>query len=241
MTERNKPVTPARPPRRIPAPDGSREPLRANLFERMQSANVELVPLFPYFGEGAIVPAGAIMRGGPEADFGQFFHWNTTDEVVIAFGAQGALTDTGMVFVGQNMHGVNSFLKNPQDPGSFLVTSITQRQRVGETQQEAIIFRCLECKEVLMRFDFDATPAPADHPASAPDSCQLFPTIIYSAQAAQKFNQSEAARTCAKCGSVNPPFPLERWGWTHYAEQSRTAIDALHALKRRAPGANDQE
>ncbi|MGH7907045.1 MAG: hypothetical protein ACREP6_10485 [Candidatus Binataceae bacterium] len=214
-------------PRRIAPPDGCRAPMRVNLFERMRSANAQLVPLFPYLGAGAIVPAGAVFRGEPNASFGQFFHWNTVDEVVICLGAEGAFTDTGQVHVGQNMHGVNSFLKNPGDPNSFLVTSITQRQRIGEKQREAVIVRCAQCKEIVMRVDFDATPPPADTPESAD---AIFPTLLYSARAVEQFNASESARTCGKCGALNPRFPLERWGWSNYAGQSQTAADARRAL-----------
>ncbi len=218
---------------RIPPPDGSREPLRVNIFDAMMAANTQLAPLFPYFGEDALVPAGAIMRGGEDVTFGQFFHSNTVDEVVIVFGAEGSLTDTGFVFVGANTHGVNSFLKNEHDPNSFNLVTITQRQRIGEQQKEAVTIRCVKCKEIVAQFAFDATPPPANHHA-APDGERAFATLIYSAQAAEQYNQSEASRSCKKCGMLNPRFPLERWGWTAYALQSRTAADARRALERTA-------
>ena len=50
---------------RIPPPTGAREPLKVNVYERMQHANTQLVPLFPYYGPGAIVYSGALFRGGP--------------------------------------------------------------------------------------------------------------------------------------------------------------------------------
>ena len=49
---------------RIPPPDGTREPRKVNVFEQMQHANTQLIPLFPYYGPGAIVYSGAIFRGG---------------------------------------------------------------------------------------------------------------------------------------------------------------------------------
>jgi len=85
---------------------------------------------------------------------------------VIVFGAEGSLTDTGFVFVGANTHGVNSFLKNEHDPNSFNLVTITQRQRIGEQQKEAVTIRCVKCKEIVAQFAFDATPPPANHHAA---------------------------------------------------------------------------
>jgi hypothetical protein len=221
----------SQPTHRIPPPDGSREPMRVNLFDSMMVANTQLAPLFPYFGEGAIVPAGAILRGGKDRDFGQFFHSNTVDEVVIAFGSAGSVTETGFVFVGANMHGVNSFLKNQEDPNSFNVVTITQRQRAnGEKQREAVTMRCVKCKEIVAQLEFESTPPPA---GESQRGC-AFSTLTYSAEAAELYNASESSRTCKKCGTLNPRFPLERWGWTAYAEQYRTATDARAALERAA-------
>src|SRR5207237_952168 len=81
----------AAPPRRIPSPRGDKEILKVNIYDRMQSGNTQLLPLFPYFGEGAVVPCGAILRGEPGADWGHFFHWNTVDEVVVVYGGRGGL------------------------------------------------------------------------------------------------------------------------------------------------------
>ena len=47
----------------------------------MRHANTQLVPLFPYYGPGAIVYSGALFRGGPGYDVGHFFHYNTVDEI----------------------------------------------------------------------------------------------------------------------------------------------------------------
>src|SRR6202035_127038 len=81
--------------RRIPLPREDRPPLKVNLFEKMQGGNCQLIPLFPYEDADSLVPAGAIFRGEPGADFGQFFHFNTVDEVAHVFGAHGALLQTG--------------------------------------------------------------------------------------------------------------------------------------------------
>jgi hypothetical protein len=43
-------------------------------------------------------------------------------------------------------------------------------------------------------------------------------------------NEHESNRRCASCGHDNPTFPLERWGWQQYVQQTRTVNDARHAL-----------
>ena len=137
-----------------------RPPLKVNLFERMQGGNCQLIPLFPYEDADSLVPAGAIFRGEPGADFGQFFHFNTVDEVAHVFGANGALLQTGQIYATQPLHGVNSFLKDPTNPDNFLVLTVTQHQRASGPQAEAVIFRCGKCHEVLERYEYDAQPAP---------------------------------------------------------------------------------
>src|SRR5277367_6593309 len=153
------------PVRRIAPPDGAREPLKANIFERMQIANTQLVPLFPYLGRGAMVPAGAIIQGGPGVDYGQFFHSNTVDEVVLVFGAAGSFVPTGMVMIGARTHGVNSFLKNQTDPASFAVISITQRQADAGEQREGYILRCTKCNDELIKIEADLTPPDVENSA----------------------------------------------------------------------------
>src|ERR1700730_10032137 len=98
--------------RRIPLPREDRPPPKVNLFERMQGGNCQLMPLFPYEDADSLVPAGAIFRGEPGADFGQFFHFNTVDEAAHGFGATGASLQTGQIYATQPLHGVNSFLKD---------------------------------------------------------------------------------------------------------------------------------
>ena len=149
-----------------PRPD--RPPLKANVFEAMQHGNTQLMPLFPYLHPGAMVAAGAMIRGGPNASYGHFFHHNTQDEVVVALAANGAVLVTGQVFVGSRAHGVNSFLKNEKDPKAYAVMLITQRQADSGVQTEACSLRCEKCHEEIFLREFDATPAPdateAEHP-----------------------------------------------------------------------------
>jgi hypothetical protein len=54
--------------------------------------------------------------------------------------------------------------------------------------------------------------------------------ILGSAEAAEAYNASEEARTCPKCGTVNPPFPLEQWGWGVHAHNSRVVNAARRML-----------
>jgi hypothetical protein len=145
---------------RIPPPRQDRPPLKTNILERLQVGNCQLMPLFPYLDEDALVPCGAIFRGAPGAEWGQFFHQNSVDEVIQAFGAEGATLQTGSIYVTQPLHGVNSFLKKPENPDAFLVLIITQRQSAGDEQKEAIVYRCGKCHEIRLKHEYNATPTP---------------------------------------------------------------------------------
>src|SRR5258708_507539 len=156
---------------RIPLPDGKREPRKVNVYEQMQHANTQLVPLFPYYGPDAFVYSGAIFRGGPGYDVGHFFHDNTVQEVSFVWGAEGALIDSARIMATPNLHGVNSFLRDPESPESFLVIAICQRQ-TSEPQTEQLVWRCSECHEHLLRHEFTEAPRD-DHEDRFPG----FPTI----------------------------------------------------------------
>jgi hypothetical protein len=206
-----------------PRPD--RPPLRVNVFDAMQHGNTQLMPLFPYLYPGAMVPAGALLKGGPAADYGHFFHHNTQDEVVVTMAAAGAMLATGQVFVGARSHGVNSFLKNEKDPKAYAVMLITQRQADAGVQSEAVSVRCEKCHEEIFFKEFDATPpTDADETKLAFVSVALLPSLF------ADFNGEAKLRTCAKCGHVNPPFPVAAWGWDRYAEQHTTATQGRGAL-----------
>lgn len=215
----------------IPAPRPDRPPLKVNVFAAMQHANTQLVPLFPYLHRGAIVPGGATFRGGPEADYGHFFHRNTQDEVVLTFAAQGALLNTGQVYVGGRLHGVNSFLKNEKDPAGYSVQMITQLQAESGPQTEAIAVNCASCKEQIFIREFDATP-----PEDGTEAEHPFVTLLYSASVLREYNSSVQFRTCAKCGHVNRPFPIAAWGWEQYATQSETVARGKADLAAAAGG-----
>jgi hypothetical protein len=210
---------------RIPPPDGKREPLKANVYERMQHANTQLVPLFPYYGPKAMVYSGALFRGGPGYDVGHFFHNNTVHEVAFVWGASNALLDTGRIMATPNLHGVNSFLRDPESPDSFMVVTICQRQTDGEVQTEQLIWKCGKCHEHLYTAEFSDAPSD-EHDDRFPE----FPTLNESVEPVASFNGDESIRTCSKCGYVTPPFPEDRWGWSQWAMQQRTVNDARNAL-----------
>jgi hypothetical protein len=209
----------------IPPPRPDRPPLRANIFAAMQKGNTALMPLFPHLYPGAMVPAGAVLRGGPDKRYGHFFHHNTVDEVVVAFAANGSLLQTGQVFVGGRVHGVNSFLKDEKNPDSFALMCITQRQSEDEPQHEAISVQCAQCRNEVFRRDLDATP-----PADACEPYHPFVTVVWSMSVFREYNASAALRTCPSCGHVNDPFPTSVWGWETYETQSATIIEGRKTL-----------
>lgn len=221
---------------RIPPPDGVREPLKVNVYERMQHANTQLVPLFPYYGPGAMVLSGALFRGGPGYDAGHFFHQNSVQEVTFVWGSSGALLETGRIMAGASLHGVNSFLRDAESPDSFLVVTICQRQTDGEPQTEQVIWRCTKCHEHLLVHEFTETPS-GDGSVRFPE----FPTINQSVEPVERFNRDEAVRTCAKCGHLNDRFPMEFWGWDRWAMHQRTVNEALSALLEKAQASLSNE
>lgn len=235
------------PVRRIPPPSPTREPLKNNVFDLMTGAVCQLLPLFPYHDAGAIVPCGAIMTGDPDdSEFGHFFHYNTVEEVAVTFGANEAMLQTGQVFVTQQLHGVNSFLRDSANPAAFILMTITQHQSEEGDQAEAILFRCRKCNEQLYRHDYNATPKgvdgydPTQWGGSFDDEVSMFATIWGSDKAAVDYGD-ESVRTCAKCGHVNAEHPHQKWGWHRYVDQVRAASSAKRALQSAASVANESK
>jgi hypothetical protein len=222
----------------IAPPDPNRPPLRANIYEAARGLTCTLAPLFPYIHAGAIVPTVALFWGRSQGDYGYFEHYNTVDEVVIIFGADGAVgrARTGLVRLNANTHGVGKFLPEPDNPENFALISITQRQAETERQEEAVWFKCESCQEDLKRLDFIWDPVPAGKQIETLGEAAALETVVKSAEAAQRFNASDADRTCPKCGHVNPPFPLERWGWDRYAAQTVAVQKAQASLTEAAAG-----
>lgn len=220
--------------RRIPPPDPDREPVKVNVYERMAKAAAELMPLFPYDSAGAIVPCGAVLVGGPDMEYGHFFHWNSVNEVVVTYGANSAMLAAGQIFVTQQLHGVNSFLRDEKDPDAFAVMVITQHQSTSGNQAEAIIARCKKCKAELVRHSYDATPHglpgyDAKRYGAEDDAVRQFATLYASSEFVELRNSDEG-RTCAECGHVNDVFPAERWGWGRQVYQTRAVSAAQRSL-----------
>jgi hypothetical protein len=216
----------------IPPPREDRPPLRANVFSVMQKANTTLAPLFPYLHPGAIVPAGALIIGGPGKDYGQFFHHNSVDEVIIAFVANGATLETGQLYNGGRMHGVNSFLKDQTRPGTFALFTITQRQLEEGAQPEAVTMVCSSCRKEIFRGELDGASTPDLREIDRPfQAAAHMPTLLHD------FNADPAKRTCPDCGHVNAPFPVEAWGWDRYATQSAVMAEGKKVLAAAAGAA----
>ncbi|MDI2131278.1 hypothetical protein [Yinghuangia seranimata] len=217
--------------RRIPSPDPEREPLKTNVYARMAQAAAQLTPLFPYDHAGAIVPCGNVLIGGEDVAYGHFFHWNTVDEVVVAYGSEGSVLNSGQIMATRNLHGVNSFLRDQTNPEAYAVLVVTQRQAEEGTQSEAITARCAKCKAEIVRHEYDATPHDlprfdADRYGDPGDAVIQFPSAVGSAEFVEMRN-SEEGRTCTECGHVNASFPGELWGWARQVRQTR-AVSAAH-------------
>lgn len=224
-TPTSKPTRTNDPSLVIPPPRADRPPLRANLLNTMQQANTTLAPLFPYLHPGAIVPTGALFIGEPGKDYGQFYHHNSVDEVIIAFVANEATLQTGQVYNGGPVHGVNSFLKDQTKAGTFALFSVTQRQLEEGEQPEAITILCSKCRTQLFRGDVDGRSPPDAHELDHP-----LPIIAKLPEQITSYNEDPARRTCPKCGHLEDPFPMHTWGWDLYTTQSATMAAAKQVL-----------
>jgi 3-hydroxyanthranilate 3,4-dioxygenase len=201
----------------------SKLPLRVNAFERLQTANVQLVTLFPYLDDGSMVPGAALFRGRPGVDVGSFYHQNSVDEVALTIASDKSYVETGKLSVNGRVHPVGSPLMDPNDPDAFALMVITQRQPVGEGT-EAMLFRCSECRHLLFKREYDATPGEAVEGIPFP----LFPSQVENVTSIAEFNASH--RVCAKCGRENSEFPGELWGAAEYAWRGATANLAYYRL-----------
>ena len=225
--------------RTIPKPDPERPPLKANVYWFVQTATTALAPLFPYLDEGSVVPCATTFRGGPGKRYGRFQHFNTVDEVFVAFGGAGQLTRaSGLVRVGPKLHMVQAPLENPDDPDTMVISVITQRQSIGKEQREEMRFVCEKCDRRLFVMEYDATPAKRG--TSKDEGTAAFLTILEALEAAKRFNEDESQRKCKHCGHENAPFPIEAWAWDVYASQAdiaRNGIAAMEAARTAPPPA----
>src|SRR5262249_16174439 len=93
----------------IAPPKSGKRPMRVNAFDFARGAGSALLPMFPYQGDGDILPCVAVFRGGAKHEGSVFEHTNSVDEVAITFGAQGTFLRVGQVMVGEKKHTVGSF------------------------------------------------------------------------------------------------------------------------------------
>lgn len=216
--------------RHVPdAPAPGKRVLKVDIFEiAIRTVGVlQLMPIFPYLGDGDVVPCLSPTAGRPDLDHFQFFHVNEVDETLICLASQGAGMKTGAVMKLAAKHGVTAFLRNPHDPASFNVNLITIRMKQGDVQEEAFSLSCPKCHQTVFRRDFNVKDGPARK--HYPE----FYALRYYAEACEEFNSSETNRTCV-CGEVLPPFPLHLMGWWLYAENIDIAERGREELETRA-------
>ena len=214
----------------IPPPTGDKEPLKVNVYNFVRFTKTALAPLFPYFDEGSIVPCTATFRGGPKVDYSRFQHFNTVDEVLLTFGAEGSMRGGGLLRVGAQLHMVQSPLADTSKSENLALAVITQRQSVGKKQREEYRFVCKKCDRRLFMKAFDATPPKRGKQKKALGPHPVFATIPETYLAAKEFNADAKVRVCKHCGYKNKPFPIEAWGWNHYVEQSEISAAAYDAM-----------
>jgi len=201
-------------------------PVKKNLFEEVIHATgtLELVPVFPYLDNGAIVPCLSVSLGGKSTQRFQFFHDNVVPEVALCLAEQHGALKVGQIMVLPNLHGVNNFLKDVQDQSAYLVVLITIRVNDQDDQREGFLIRCEQCNELLYQRYQNIKDGPAR--SYYPE----FYALAFYADAVEEFNASD--RTCAKCGHVQPPFPVDQMGWRRYAMQVRVANRAREDAER---------
>jgi hypothetical protein len=204
----------------------------------MSKASCALLPMFPYEDAGSIIPCPMALWGGPDKNFGHYFHTNTVDELCLTFGTNKATVATATIMVNQNFHGVNSFLRDEKDPEAFVLGTVTQRQSTAEGQKEIISAMCQKCKKEIARVEFDAAPeGTPDYRGGQwgreDDVIPPFPTIA-AAVAFVDLRNSDEGRTCKNCGHVNDLFPDHTWHWRQTVDQNRAANASARTLKEAA-------
>ena len=213
---------------RQPAPH--KRPMKVNVFELITKniGTLQLVPIFPYLDDGAIVPCLSISKGGSDLEPFQFFHANVVAESILCLAEQGATMKTAQLMKTPPVHGVNAFLKKPADPESFYVVLVTIRMMSEAVQQEGFIIRCAKCNAIVYQRDFDVKQGP---------SWKYYPefyALRYYAECCEEFNADEAKRTCPKCAVVQRPFPIKQMGWRLYADNVEVANRGRETLERAA-------
>ena len=79
-----------------------------------------------------MVPCTALLIGGPNADYGHFFHHNTQHEIVLTLAANGSYQPVSSMSA-RSSHGVNSFLKNEKE--SEIIRHVCHHTNAGEIRR----------------------------------------------------------------------------------------------------------
>lgn len=192
----------------------SKKPLRANVYETMlnHQGMQQQKEMFPYFAPGDLVPAAAFSYSLPDMPRFHFYHYNDQQEIVVCMAAEGGSLNTGQLYVQNTTHGVTTFLKKPNAPEMecYQICIITIRMKEQGPQNEAKMFRCSSCNEVVFRYDRDILDVEPHK------YYQELPNVRLYADAVDAFNASD--RTCPSCGKVQEPFPQDVAGWRRYAQ-----------------------
>lgn len=207
-----------------------RAPLKANVFQTMMNHQgmQQQKELFPYFERGELVPAAAFSYSLPDMPRFHFYHYNDQQEIVLCMAAEGGSLVTGQLYVQQNTHGVTMFLKKPAAPAmeSYQVSIIVIRMKDAGEQDEAKMFRCRSCNEVVFRIDRDVSTGPPHK--YYPE----LPNVRLYADAVDAFNASD--RICPGCGVQQDPFPQDIAGWRRYAQYAELANRARGEIEEAA-------
>jgi hypothetical protein len=204
------------PTLQIPPPDPDKAPLCVNIFTALRLGNTALLALFPYNDSGDIQVTGTVFIGGPGRETGVFFHDNTRDELSVIFGAQGShYMACGATMSGARVHSVGNFIDEVDDPASFLVLNVIQRQAEGaEAQREVMSWLCSQCQTPLLEVKYAGkTPQGEAIRARPLGYAPPVEAVVQAARALEPFNADPALRVCKHCGFENPPFPVAVWGW----------------------------
>ncbi len=131
----------------------------------MRTTTTQLLPLFPYLGPGAMLPAGALFRGRPGCGVRALLpsqqRGGGHDLLRCAERARRGRRD---VHRREDARSAGAAAR-PNDPNAFLVSVITQRQQdEGREQKESVIFRCSECNNKLHQVDYSAELPDPDRP-----------------------------------------------------------------------------
>jgi hypothetical protein len=215
----------------------SKKPLRANVFETMlnHQGMQQQKELFPYFSEGDLVPAAAFSYSLPDLPRFHFYHYNDQQEIVVCMAAEGGSLKTGQLYVQNTTHGVTTFLKNPNAPEmeAYQVCIITIRMKDEGPQNEAKMFRCSSCNEVVFRYDRDILDTEPHK------YYQELPNVRLYADAVDAFNATD--RICPSCGKVQDQFPQDVAGWRRYAQYVTLANRARDEIALAADAAASGE